>query len=114
MRHWGDTGGGVMRLLGYQVTYPNHSAALFLVHEVFVNGAYAFEPPTCRPRIVDCGANIGMSVIFFKSLYPDAEVLAFEPDPRTFARLKENVEANRLAAIRLVNAAVAATPGTLP
>ena len=103
-----------MRLLGYQVSYSNHSAAFFLVHEVFVNGAYAFEPPTRRPRIVDCGANIGMSVIFFKSLYPEAEVLAFEPDPRTFARLRENVEVNRLAQTRLVNAAVAGAPGTLP
>jgi FkbM family methyltransferase len=114
MRHWGDAGGGVMRLLGYQVRYPNYSAALFLVHEVFVNGAYAFESRTSRPRIIDCGANIGMSVLFFKSLYPDAELVAFEPDPRTFACLKENVEANRLAATRLVNAAVAGTPGTLP
>lgn len=114
LRHWGDAGSGVMRLLGHQVRYPNYSAALFLVHELFVNGAYAFESRTRRPRIVDCGANIGMSVIFFKSLYPEAEVLAFEPDPRTFARLKENVEGNRLAATRLVNAAVAGTPGTLP
>ena len=41
-------------------------------------------------------------------------MLAFEPDPRTFARLRENVEVNRLAQTRLVNAAVAGAPGTLP
>jgi FkbM family methyltransferase len=46
------------------------------------------------------GANIGMSVVFFKSLYADAEVLAFEPDPRTFSQLEENVQANRLKARR--------------
>lgn len=113
-RHWGDTGSGVMRLLGCRVKYPSHSAALFLVHEIFVNGAYAFEARTTRPRIIDCGANIGMSVVFFKSLHADAEVLAFEPDPRTFAQLEENIHANRLQDVRLVNAAVAATPGTVP
>jgi FkbM family methyltransferase len=113
-RHWGATGGGVMSLLGCRVKYPNHSAALFLVHEIFVNGAYAFEAQTPRPRIIDCGANIGMSVVFFKSLHADAEVLAFEPDPRTFAQLEENVQANRLKNVRLVNAAVAGAPGTVP
>ena len=55
-----------------------------------------------------------MSVVFFKSLYADAEVLAFEPDPRTFSQLEENVQANRLKDVRLVNAAVAGTPGTVP
>jgi FkbM family methyltransferase len=111
--HWGGTGSGVMRLLGCRISYPNHSAALFLAHEVFVNGVYGFDARTRRPRIIDCGANIGMSVIFFKSMYPEAEVVAFEPDPRTFARLEENVRANRLSDVRLVNAALAASPGTV-
>lgn len=113
-RHWGDTGSGVLRLLGSRLKYPNHSAALFLVHEIFVNGAYAFEARTTRPRVIDCGANIGMSVVFFKSLHAGAEVLAFEPDPRTFAQLEENMQANRLKDVRLVNAAVAGIPGTVP
>jgi FkbM family methyltransferase len=55
-----------------------------------------------------------MSVVFFKSLHAGAEVLAFEPNPRTFAQLEENIHANRLQDVRLVNAAVAATPGTVP
>jgi FkbM family methyltransferase len=112
-RHWGDTGSGAMQLLGCRISYPNHNAALFLAHEVFVNGVYGFEARTARPRIIDCGANIGMSVIFFKSLYPNAEVIAFEPDPRTFARLEENVHGNRLADVRLINRALAAAPGTV-
>jgi FkbM family methyltransferase len=112
-RHWGDTSSGVMSLLGWRIKYPNHSAALFLVHEVFVNCAYAFEARTARPLIIDCGANIGMSVAFFKSLYADAEVLAFEADPRTFSQLEENVQANQQKNLRLVNAAVAGTPGTV-
>ena len=47
-----------------------------------------------------------MSVVFFKSLHADAEVLAFEPDLATFAQLEENIHANRLQDVRLVNAAV--------
>jgi FkbM family methyltransferase len=79
---------------------------LFLVHEIFVNAAYFFETTNPRPRIVDCGANIGMAVLFFKAVRPEAEVIAFEPDPTAFARLVQTVTANKLSGVQLENAAV--------
>ena len=106
-RHWGDTGAGVLKMLGYRVEYFNQSHALFLVHEIFVDGAYTFASKAACPRIVDCGANIGLSIIFFKALHPGADIVAFEPDPVTFARLKDTMNRNGLGDVRLVNAAVA-------
>jgi FkbM family methyltransferase len=45
-----------------------------------------------RPRfIVDCGANIGLSTLWFANRYPDATIVAVEPDPSNFALLRENV-----------------------
>lgn len=43
------------------------------------------------PLIVDGGANVGYSSLFFADAFPDALVLAVEPHPATFAVLRENV-----------------------
>jgi FkbM family methyltransferase len=112
-RHWGSTESGSLSLLGYRLDYFNQSHALFLVHEIFVNAAYDFTSPNLRPRIVDCGANIGMAVLFFKAVRPGAEVIAFEPHPVTFARLVETIDSNRLRDVHAENAAVGGTDGTV-
>lgn len=44
-----------------------------------------------NPVIVDGGANVGYSSIYFANAYPDAVVLAVEPNPDTFEVLKRNV-----------------------
>ena len=110
-RNWGYGGPGAVEFLGHRVEYFNQSDTLFLIHEIFVNAIYTFESASPRPRIVDCGANIGMAVLFFKTFRPDAEVIAFEPDPITFARLVRTVEVNGLRDVRLENAAVGDTEG---
>ena len=42
------------------------------------------------PLIIDAGANIGTASIFFRSLYPEAIIVAVEPDPDNLVVLKEN------------------------
>ncbi|MBH5294795.1 FkbM family methyltransferase [Salmonella enterica] len=44
------------------------------------------------PVIVDCGANIGTSVLHFLEAYPRAHVVAIEPAPDNFALLSRNTE----------------------
>jgi FkbM family methyltransferase len=70
-------------------------------HELFVDQIYKFEAKRQNPLIIDCGANIGLSVIYFKHLYPEAEVIAFEPDPKIFRVLQRNVGTFRLEGIVL-------------
>jgi FkbM family methyltransferase len=60
-----------------------------------------FQCNTDRPIIVDCGSNIGMSILFFKRLYPKARIIGFEPDPYTFEILSENVYRNALTDVEL-------------
>lgn len=43
-----------------------------------------------RPLIVDCGANIGASVLWFTARYPEAQIVAVEPSPENFALLAKN------------------------
>lgn len=71
-----------------------------------MNEIYKFESATTNPVIIDCGANIGMSVIYFKLLYPTAFIEAFEPDAATFEILAKNCSVNNLSTVTLKKAAV--------
>jgi FkbM family methyltransferase len=46
-----------------------------------------------KPLIVDAGANIGLATVFFAQLFPDAEIVAIEPDAGNFELLRANVAA---------------------
>lgn len=63
-----------------------------------------------EPRtILDLGANIGVAAAWFRSRYPNARIVAVEPDPGTFAKLERSLGDDD--AVTLVNAAVAARSG---
>lgn len=65
---------------------------------------------TATPWILDCGANIGASAIWFSHTYPKATVTAVEPERENFRLLEENTKG---AKVSPVNAAVASKPGKL-
>jgi FkbM family methyltransferase len=93
-------------VMGFRLAFQKVSVVRYLFYEIFEESSYYFEPETPRPFIVDAGANIGMATLFFKKLYPEAEIVCFEPDPDNFALLKRNVEQNGLAGVELHQAAV--------
>lgn len=67
---------------------------LLLLKEIFIDKVYAlpaFVSNSVR-TIVDGGANVGFTSIFYALTYPNAKVYAFEPDPNTFKLLKKNTE----------------------
>jgi FkbM family methyltransferase len=87
-------------------------ASLAHLHrEIFVDLQYYFSTQRRDPFIVDGGSNIGMSVLFFKALYPHARVLAFEPAQRAHDLLVRNVEANGLRDIEVHRAALGREDG---
>lgn len=59
--------------------------------EIYDRDIYRFHTDAKSPVIIDCGANIGLSVIYFKRLYPNAIIEAFEPDPSIYQTLSNNV-----------------------
>lgn len=75
---------------GRRVAFSDSIGLLHSAHEIFKDEVYRFEAPTSQPHIIDAGANIGLSVLYFKTLYPDATVVAYEPDAAIFALLEEN------------------------
>jgi hypothetical protein len=83
---------GTCELFGYTITYLGEGELRFLSQEIFGWGAYMFKSHSREPVIFDCGSNIGMSVLFFKAVYPHARITAFEPDPGTYKVLNRNIE----------------------
>ncbi|MDF2691458.1 MAG: methyltransferase FkbM family [Gammaproteobacteria bacterium] len=64
--------------------------------EIFRDRAYAFSSKHAKPVILDIGANIGLSVLYFKMNYPNACIKAYEADPKVFEMLQYNIESNQL------------------
>lgn len=96
---------------GYKVRGFNPDSLLYLFEEIFLSKDYSFKVDRTDPLIIDCGSNIGVSVLFFKMLYPKAVIHAFEPNPKSFELLKYNVEVNKLENIILNNLALSGEEG---
>ncbi|MFD2515631.1 FkbM family methyltransferase [Pontibacter locisalis] len=82
---------GVTNLLNRKLRFVDSASFLFMYDEIFKKKIYAFRSTNNQPFIIDCGANIGLSILYFKQLYPGAKMLAFEPDPKVFQVLQANV-----------------------
>ena len=74
--------------------------------EIFDREIYHFVPAGGAPRILDCGANVGVSCLYFHRHFLGARITAFEPDPEIFACLQENLAASGCTGIELVRKAV--------
>lgn len=81
--------------------------------EIFVKNIYMFKPKKDNPTIVDIGANIGLSALFFSSHYNSANITAYEADPDIFQYLIRNIEANGVQNIKAFNKAVWKETGNL-
>jgi FkbM family methyltransferase len=76
-----------------------------VLNEVLVLKAYGATLPMRHPRtILDLGSHMGATVLFWRERFPDARIVAVEPDPVTFRRLRRNV--GRWAGVELENVAV--------
>jgi FkbM family methyltransferase len=99
-------------MLDWRVAYADYDALVDLFTEIFVRKHYPFEQRRPRPFVVDCGANIGVASLYFKTIAPDAQVLAFEPNPTAFRLLETNMRHNGIADdVECVPLALAREPG---
>ncbi|MGA6828066.1 FkbM family methyltransferase [Nitrospira sp. NS4] len=58
--------------------------------KVFVEGEYAFDLGFTPRIILDGGANVGYSALFFAHQFPEALIIAIEPEPENFRLLVQN------------------------
>lgn len=77
----------------YKLSIPDITSFIWQYKEIFADELYRFNAPE-QPLIIDCGANVGTSCLYYKSLFPEARIIAFEPDSNIYQYLVSNLEAN--------------------
>ena len=60
--------------------------------EIIINREYDWDPPNAPRIIVDAGANIGLSSIFYANKHPEARIIAIEPERWNFEMLTKNTK----------------------
>ena len=118
----GSLGGRPVQLTSFSLMAPSINLAaavrpatsdIATYEQIFLKGDY--DSPHLPPEaqtILDLGANIGLSALFFGARYPRARIVAVEPDKDNYSLLIKNVEplGSRVACIK---GAVWPTDGTV-
>jgi FkbM family methyltransferase len=91
---------------GWKIHYLNPEALRTMIRTLIIKQWNDFVATRDDPLILDCGANIGVSVLHYKRLYPKARIIAFEPDPDACAVLRKNLQQNGVEDVTVVQAAV--------
>jgi FkbM family methyltransferase len=90
----------------YRILFTDPRSFLHTVNELFIDEIYKFETSNKTPYIIDCGAYIGTSILYFKTNYPTAKILAFEPDEDNFEILSKNVNSWSFDNVEVINKAI--------
>jgi FkbM family methyltransferase len=91
--------------IGRNVVLRNLDTDSEVFKSIFMTNQYGGKDlPQDAEIIIDAGANVGYSVLYFKNKYPNAKIICIEPDPNNFEILKENCLG--LSNIILINAAL--------
>ena len=77
--------------LSHQVLIRAGTADASTFEKIFIWNDYNLEFPANVKSIVDAGANIGLSAVYFADRFPSATVIAIEPEPENFRLLEHNV-----------------------
>ena len=93
-------------LMDKKIYYNDFMSYEFIKNEMFNLEIYKFNTEQDEPYILDCGSNIGLSIIYFKLKYPNAKVIGFEPDPKVFKTLQKNIESFNLDNVDLIDKAL--------
>lgn len=62
--------------------------------------------PNDKPTIIDAGANIGLTSLYLNKFFPEAKIIALEPDPGNFKALSRNLAFNKISNILPIEAAL--------
>ena len=68
----------------------NNTSDITVFYQVFFQNSYNFDYSSYVNVIIDCGANIGLSAIFYAHHFPEAIIIAVEPENSNFEMLVRN------------------------
>jgi FkbM family methyltransferase len=93
------------------VLRANRGADAFILSEIFEHEYYRLPLPQAPETILDLGANIGLSTIYFSRMFPAARLACVEPAPENVRILSRNLTLNGVRA-EVIAAAVDVKDGT--
>lgn len=97
---------GITTLLEKPIKIIDSASFVSAYNQIYINNIYSFNASSNTPTILDCGANIGLSTLYWKKAYPSSHIFAFEPDPNAYAALVTNCNEWQLSNIDLIKKAV--------
>jgi FkbM family methyltransferase len=89
---------GFIRLNGWKIRSIDVKSLIGMYHEIMYQEHYKFNQKSNSPLIIDCGSNIGLSVLYFNKTIKNAEIIAIEADPKIASILEENLKLNKCEA----------------
>lgn len=92
--------------LNYQMQVPDSLSFIWQFKDIFADNNYKFGSKNKNPLIYDCGANIGLSCLYFKRLFPGCSIKAFEADPGIAQVLQNNMNRNGITGVEVISKAV--------
>lgn len=78
--------------LKYPVYLRVPSSDVRVFAQIFIRNEYKFDVNRDPDFIIDAGANIGLASIYFANQFPNARILAIEPEKENFEILVKNVK----------------------
>ncbi len=97
---------GMVSFGRYRFEVPDALSFVWQFKEIMADESYRFATTTAKPVILDCGANIGTSLAYFRHTYPHARIIAFEADPAIGKVLDKNLKTNGITGIEVIEKAV--------
>jgi FkbM family methyltransferase len=104
---------GTIQMLDYRLQYSDLLSFCLQWQDIFVKRCLDFQASTDAPRILDCGANVGLASLYFTQRYPRARISAYEADPNLAAIVGANLKTNGAADAQVVSAALWTSNGEL-
>src|ERR1051325_5256665 len=95
----------------YRIEYADAMSVWPQWDDIFLHDVLAFDTQAAAPRIIDCGANVGIASLYYKRRYPRARITAFEADPQLAAICRRNLEGNGSADVEVLASAAWVTVG---
>jgi FkbM family methyltransferase len=97
---------GRVEILGWDLEYLCGANLPGQIDATLIRRQNDFMPDNDHPLILDCGANVGITVLNYKRQFPKARMIAFEADPEILPILRRNLDRNGAGDVEVVDAAV--------
>lgn len=101
------------KILGYKIFFEDLKSLFIEYKDIFKNEIYRFKSDKDKPIIIDGGGFIGLSVLYFKRLYPMSKIKVFEPSEKILKFLEKNIEGNKIENIEIIKKALSKDEGHL-